>query len=276
MNTNLPLEQHRPFGQTSRTDRWWLTTLLVFLGLSAFIIYSTWAALQGINYHYTGNGANYLSPFYSPLLFDSPHAPSSGHSLLGPWPSWWPEFIPASPALLILWAPGGFRLTCYYYRGAYYKSFWASPPACSVGQPRRGYRGENSLPLILQNCHRYFLYLAITFIGILSWDSWHGFWFLNASGEGHHLELHLGSIVLFVNVILLGGYTFGCHSFRHLAGGCLDVLSNRPVRRTAWECASCLNRGHMKWAWASLFWVGFTDFYVRLCATGAITDLRIL
>jgi hypothetical protein len=60
--------------------------------------------------------------------------------------------------LLILWAPGGFRLTCYYYRGAYYKSFWADPPSCAVGEPRKHYRRERSFPLILQNVHRYYLY----------------------------------------------------------------------------------------------------------------------
>ena len=62
--------------------------------------------------------------------------------------------MPWSPALLILWAPGGFRLTCYYYRGAYYKAFWADPPSCAVGEPRGSYRGEHSFPPIMQNIHR--------------------------------------------------------------------------------------------------------------------------
>jgi len=35
------------FGQTQRADNWWVQPLVVFLGLSAFIAYSTWAALQG-------------------------------------------------------------------------------------------------------------------------------------------------------------------------------------------------------------------------------------
>ena len=75
-------------------------------------------------------------------------------------PGWWPAALPFSAALLILWAPGGFRFTCYYYRGAYYKAFWADPPSCAVGEPRKKYLGEQSFPLILQNIHRYFLYLA--------------------------------------------------------------------------------------------------------------------
>jgi hypothetical protein len=32
----------------------------------------------------------------------------------------------------------------------------------------------------------------------------------------------------------------------------------------------------MMWAWFSLFWVGFTDAYIRLCSMGVITDWRII
>ena len=87
-----------------------------FSGVSAFIVYSTWAAFQGNHYEF----GPYLSPFYSPLLFGDGH-----HAWFGPKPGWWPAALPFSAALLILWAPGGFRFTCYYYRGAYYKAFWA-------------------------------------------------------------------------------------------------------------------------------------------------------
>jgi hypothetical protein len=123
---DVPLKS-RGFGQTSRRDAWWLQPLLVFLGLGTFIVYANWAAFQGNNYWY----GPYLSPFYSPEIFgDSPH------SWFGPKPAWFPAWMPFSPALLILWAPGLFRFTCYYYRGAYYKAFWADPPACTVGEPR--------------------------------------------------------------------------------------------------------------------------------------------
>ena len=115
----------RSFGQTMRSDVWWIHPLLVFLGLSTFIVYSTWAAFQGTHYFF----GNYVSPFYSPEIFgNSPHAWFGGK------PNWWPSWLFFSPALLILWAPGGFRLTCYYYRGAYYKAFWADPPACTIGE----------------------------------------------------------------------------------------------------------------------------------------------
>jgi hypothetical protein len=180
-----------------------------------------------------------------------------------------------SPALLILWAPGGFRLTCYYYRGAYYKGFWADPPACAVGEPRKTYLGERSFPLIMQNVHRYFLYLALIFIVILSVDVWKAMWFADPAGGKTSFGIGIGTIVLAINVVLLGGYTFGCHSLRHLIGGFRDQLSRSPSCYNAYRCVSCFNRPHMLWAWMSLFWVGFSDLYVRLCSTGVWHDLRL-
>jgi len=265
---SFPLEglQQRTFGQTTRTDAWWVQPLLVFLGLSAFICYATWAAFQGEHYH----SGPYLSPFYSPELFGE-----SAHSWFGPKPGWWPGWMPFSPAFLVLWAPGGFRLTCYYYRGAYYKAFWASPPNCAVGKPHKTYSGERSFPLILQNLHRYFLYLALVFIFFLLFDVWKALWFERADGTGKEFGVGLGTLVLAANTTLLGGYTFGCHSFRHLIGGVLDRLSSSPVRFRAYKCVGCLNRRHMLWAWMSLFMVGFSDVYVRLCSMGVWSDYRI-
>jgi len=262
---NVPLKQ-RAFGQTMRTDAWWVQPTLVFAGLSAFLIYSTWAAFQGKYYH----SGPYLSPFYSPELFgDSPHR------WFGPKPGWWPGWLPFSPALLILWAPGLFRVTCYYYRGAYYKSFWADPPSCTVGEPRKIYLGERSFPLILQNVHRYFLYLALVFVLLLIHDVWTAMWFADSAG-GETFGIGLGTIVLALNVVLLSGYVLGCHSLRHLIGGVKDSLGNQPMRRRCYDCASCLNRRHMIWAWLSLISVMFADVYVRLCAMGIWTDVRIL
>ena len=263
---NLPVV--RSFGETTRRDLWWVQPLVVFLGFSAFIVYSTWAAFQGVHYHLEKNGANYLSPFYSPEIYGT-----SPHNWFGPKPAWMPFFV--TPALLILWAPGGFRFTCYYYRGAYYKAFWADPPNCAVGEPRKSYWGENSFPLLVQNLHRYFLYLALMFILLLFWDFIQGCRFQDEQGKWH-FGLGVGSFVLLLNVILLGGYTLGCHSFRHLVGGRCDELANAPTKKRVYDCVSCLNRKHMVWAWCSLFWVGFTDLYVRLCAMGVWNDLRII
>jgi hypothetical protein len=256
---------HR-FGRTSRKDAWYVQPFVVLVALSAFIVYATWAAFQGEYYHY----GPYLSPLYSPELFgDSPH------SWFGPKPQWYPSFLPWSPALLVLWAPGLFRLTCYYYRGAYYKAFWADPPNCAVSEPRKKYLGENSLPLIVQNVHRYFMYIALFFIFFLGFDVWKALWF-DAAGGGTEFGIGVGTLVLALNVVLLGGYTLGCHSLRHMVGGFMDRFSGAPVRTTAYRCVGCLNRRHMLWAWMSLVWVGFTDVYVRMCAMGVWSDFRII
>lgn len=257
----IPLPMQRSYGQTARRDRWWVTPALVFVGLSTFIAYATWAAFQGANYHF----GPYLSPFYSPEFYGN-----SPHAWFGTLPSWWPNGVPFSPALLILWAPAGFRFTCYYYRGTYYKAFWADPPACAVGEPRKGYIGESAWPLRIQNIHRYFLYVAIIFIALLAFDAVKAFWFTDGFGVG------VGSIVLTVNVILLAGYTFGCHSLRHLVGGRIDCISESPTCHTLYKGCSALNKRHALWAWCSLFSVMFADLYVRMCATGAWKDYRLL
>jgi hypothetical protein len=255
---DVPLVQGR-FGATSRPDNWWIQPLVVFLGFFAFICYSTWAAFQGDHYRF----GPYLSPMYSPELFGSPDA------WFGPKPDWFPAFLPFSAAFFILWAPGGFRFTCYYYRGAYYKAWWADPPNCAVGEPRKTYWGERTFPLVLQNVHRYFLYLALIFIVLLARDAWDAMWF----PDGFHINV--GTLVLTLNVILLASYTLGCHSLRHLVGGWSDRISGSPVRKKAWDCVTCLNARHMRFAWFSLFWVGFTDLYVRLCSMGVWTDWRL-
>jgi len=255
------------FLATRRRGAWWIQPLTVFVILASFVVYATWAAFQNAHYAF----GNYLSPFYSPELFgDSPHA------WFGPKPALWPAWLPFSPALLILPFPALFRFTCYYYRGAYYKAFWADPPSCAVGEPRTRYRGENSLPLILQNSHRFFLYAAVVFLFILVHDVWKALWFVDPATGAERFGIGVGTLVLATNVVLLSGYTLGCHSIRHLAGGVLDQLSRHPVRKRAYDCASCLNRGHMRWAWLSLFGVAFADVYVRLCSMGIWSDLRLV
>ncbi len=256
--------KRRSFLETMRKDAWWLQSVLTFFPLLAFVVYSTWAAFQGDNYRF----GPYISPFYSPELFGSVHA------LFGAKPSWIPAWLPFSPALLILWAPAGFRMTCYYYRGAYYKAFWADPPACAVGEPRTGYRGENSFPLIIQNIHRYFLYVALIFLLFLAYDAFEAFWFADVSGKTS-FGIGLGSIILTANVFFLGSYTLSCHSLRHLVGGGCDELSKKPLQCATYNCVSTLNKKHMLFAWCSLFVVGFSDVYVRLCSMGIWHDWRI-
>src|SRR6267154_142866 len=53
------------------------------------------------------------------------------------------------------------------------------------------------------------------------------------------------------------------------------ILQNVP-RHSAWSFLSLLNERHMIFAWASLVSVGFTDFYIRMLASGVFKDFRIL
>ncbi len=291
-----PLPQLRKLGDTQRRDAWWTQPLVVFLGLLAFVVYSGWAGYEAKDFFsHTGHPtrsirggesiAHYLSPMYSPVLWDIPGM-RSGHAWFGEAPGWvvslfesMPGFWLYSPAFVVLVIPAGFRLTCYYYRGAYYKAFWADPLTCGVGEPgfrRTRYRGEHKWPLIIMNIHRYFLYGALGFIVVLSYDAVLSYWFTNPESHRGGLGIGVGSLVMTINPILLGGYTFGCHSLRHLIGGKKDCIGSSGLRRTTYDCVSCLNRRHMLWAWMSLIWVGFTDFYVRMVASGAWTDWRLL
>src|SRR5437868_5474838 len=191
------------FGSTLRRDNWWLEILPVIVVLGGFGAYATLRAFEG-NYYMWGP---YLSPFYSPLI-------DAGHR-------WW-KF---SPALLILAGPLGFRATCYYYRKAYYRAFFLDPPACAVGESRgHGYKGETAFPFILQNIHRYFLYVAILFLLFLWKDAFDAFFFRGRLGV-LEFGVGIGSLVMLANVTLLTLYTFSCHSLRHLAGGKLDCFS---------------------------------------------------
>jgi hypothetical protein len=268
MPTSLPvLPPARRFGETARRDAWWVQPAVVLIVFSSFLVYATWAAFQNAHYTY----GPYLSPFYSPELFgDSPHA------WFGPRPGWWPGWLPFSAALIILPFPGLFRVTCYYYRGAYYKAFWADPPNCAVGEPRKGYWGERRFPLVVQNVHRYFLYIALLFLLLLASDVWKAMWFVDAATGTARFGIGVGTLVLALNVALLSGYTLGCHSLRHLVGGRSDQLSRHPVQLACYQGCSRFNRNHMRWAWASLFSVAFADVYVRLCSMGIWTDWRIL
>jgi hypothetical protein len=254
----------RGFGHTARRDNWWAGPLVTGLVLGGFVIYTTFRIFQN-NYFEFGHGAKapgdpdhayLLSPMYSPLLA---------------LPAWVPTWV--SPAMLILWMPGGFRLTCYYYRKAYYRAFFLDPPACAVGEPRDQYKGETSL-LLFQNIHRYFLYIAIVFIFILGYDAIHSFIWPTAAG-GYAFGVSVGSLVLSIGATLLALYTFSCHSLRHLVGGnvdCFSCVRGGQARYKLWRGTTKLNENHMFWAWTSLFGVTLADLYVWLVAADVITD----
>ncbi|MGH3341818.1 MAG: hypothetical protein ACRDPK_02840 [Carbonactinosporaceae bacterium] len=243
-----------------RTDSWWAAPLTTFTILLAFVFYGTWRAFEGANYY----AAPYLSPFYSPCL--SVNCVEGSADLGTPVGGW----FPLSPALIILPVLLLFRLTCYYYRKAYYRAFWLSPPACAVSEPHGRYSGERRFPLILQNSHRIWLYFAVLQLLILTWDVALAF----RSPEGEWGHMGLGTLVLAVNAALLWLYTLSCHSCRHVIGGRLNHYGKHPVRYRLWTYVSAINGRHMQFAWVSLFSVALTDLYVRAVAAGALTDLR--
>ena len=267
----LPVVGGHPLGPaaTNREDKWWIAPLLTVAVLGGFVVYATWAAFQGAHYY----AGPYLSPFYSPLLFTDLSAPGHGplaHAWLGSWPSWGPSFIPASPALLILPIPGLLRFTCYYYRKSYYRAFTGSPPGCAVNPAStRTYSGESRL-LLFQNLHRYAFYLAMFYPPILLYDAYLACFYNGEFGIG------VGTVIMFVNAILLGAYTFGCHSFRHLIGGGEDCMScgNNTLQYKTWKNVSWLNARHALFAWVSLFWVAGTDIYIRLVSMGVLKDFN--
>ncbi|MBF6048894.1 hypothetical protein GO001_27450 [Streptomyces sp. NRRL B-1677] len=244
-----------------RADRWWLAPAVTAAGLFAFVVYSTWRAFANDDYY----AAPYVSPFYSPCIAQN-CVPMKGGADWHVFGAWWG----LSPALLILIFPLGFRLTCYYYRKAYYRGFWASPPACAVAEPHAKYTGETRFPLILQNVHRYFFYFAVIVAGILTYDTALGF--RNARGEWGHMGL--GTLVFLANIALIWAYTLSCHSCRHIVGGRIRTFSKHPVRYRMWGWVSALNARHMQLAWASLISVAVADFYVYLVASGVFDDPR--
>ncbi len=251
-----PAEKHL------RSDRWWLQPLVTFTILTGFIVYSTWAVFQNANY-YVGASLqrNLLSPFYSPCIANG-CPQGSQFSFVA---HWWT----LSPGILILVFPLGFRLTCYYYRKAYYRSFWLSPPACAIEDKHKNYSGETRFPLILQNAHRWFMYCALVFNVLLTIDAVEAFR-MGSSGWG----MSLGTLVLCANALFLWLYSVSCHACRHLCGGGVNRFSEHPLRYRLWKVASKLNKRHMQFAWLSLVFVALTDVYVRLVASGAIHDPR--
>src|SRR5579884_701245 len=253
-----------PLPRIGRKDMWWVSPLIFLIVFSAFAVWATFRAFQG-NYYYT---QPYLSPFYSPTIPE--------HWRIGGW------FV--SPALLILPFPLSFRLSCYYYRKAIYRSYLADPLACAVTEPApleksrfKRYLGERAFPFVLQNFHRYAFYAAVVFIVFLWKDTIDAFFFPTANG-GVAFGMGLGTLVFLANIILLTLYTFSCHSWRHLVGGGVDCYSCSLANRTRyglWRKVSFLNERHGLWAMMSLCSVGLTDAYVYLVATHTISDIRL-
>jgi hypothetical protein len=246
----------RGFLSTLRTDQWWFEPALVAASMSVFfgwltvsIFLDTWKFEIG----------PYLSPVYEPKFFDAK------------------DTIFLSPAFIVLIGPVPFRATCYYYRRAYYRSYFLSPPACAVGDVGRSYKGESIFPFVIMNLHRFVMYTALLFIPVLWYGAFKSFY--NTHGESEGIEqgwgIGVGSILLCLNAFLLMMYTFSCHSLRHFIGGGLDCFSCSRVtraRKTIWNFVTRWNEHHRLWAWTSLIVIVVTDLYIRLVANDVITD----
>ena len=220
----------------------WLYPTFVVVFLTAFSVYSAWVVLFFPN----GRHGPYLSPFASPEF----HVAIAGFAIpTGIW---------------IFWVPLTFRATCYYYRKASFRSYLWHPRSGAVGEPHRGtYRGETRF-FIYNNLHRFTFYLTAAQVVVLWYDAIAAFVFNGAFHFG------LGNVLMLVNVVCLSGYTFGCHAFRHLAGGGLDCFSCSRARFRLWQGVTVLNVRHDRWAWVSMFTVWGIDLYIRLLMTGVL------
>ena len=245
-----------------RQDRWWVEPVVTVTILTAFVVYSTWAAF--IEQELLRRGVAEPEPDLALLL-----ALPTGSCVPGKPPVRRLDrgLARSRPALLILIFPLGFRLTCYYYRKAYYRSFWWSPPACAVADAHGSYSGETRIPLILQNVHRYFFWILLLFNAILTYDAVEAF-----RQPGLGIGISVGTVILCLNATFLWLYSLSCHACRHFCGGQVKSFAKHPIRHKLWKLVTPLNAHHMKFAWISLFGVAICDLYVRLVASGTIHD----
>lgn len=233
-----PARVQNPYSSRSN----WFYPGSVVVVFSLFIVYAAWVGLTQT----TGRFGPYLSPFFSPEI--RVHIGSF--------------LIP--PGIWIAPFPLAFRLTCYYYRKAYFRGFLWHPSVCALGEPSRGeYHGETRF-WIFNNLHRFALYLIIVQTLFLLYDAIIAFFYQG----GFHFGL--GNVIMVVNIICLAAYTYGCHALRHLVGGGQDCFSCHRARYRIWKGVSVLNLHHEFWAWISMFSVWATDVYIRLLILGVL------
>lgn len=249
--------------RTLRKDNWRRYPIVTLVIFTAWLAYGLVRALMGADFFVPQY--HYLTPFYSPCLnVKCGDAAEFGTFLPGGTPFFIPFAAISLPFLLL------FRLTCYYYRKAYYRAYWASPPACGVREPHKTYTGERRFPLIGQNLHRYFWAAAFLISLVNTWDAIRAF-----HGKDGGFGIGIGTLILLANVILLWGYTLSCHSCRHIVGGRLKNFSKHPIRYWAWMQISKLNERHGQFALITLGSLVVADLYVALVAHGTFSDVRI-
>ena len=265
MGDGIKLPMLNGMGRTDRIDNWWAQPVVMATGLTIAMIWTFWRVIffsEHIDYHI--DGAHVISPMFSPNVLEWEMFSGWDH------PSW------VNAAVLILWIPFSFRGTCYYMRRVYYRTFFASPVACWVDEPeinkKIGYKGEKRL-FIVNNLHRYFLYMVIPILLIKWWDITHTMAF-NNDGYG----ISGGTIILTVEAVCLTMYVTSCHALRHLAGGVLDRWVNgiSKLRGAIFSKISIINRSHGFWFWVSLVFVFVGDAWTIAVSKGMINDFSLI
>ena len=239
-------------------------------GLVAFFGYLTFRAFNATYVWFDP----YISPTVAPPFFTPtsgcPGAVPLDHAWFGAFPSWWPPFLPQSPAFFAPALAIAFRLTCYYYRGACYKAAFMKPPNCAVGGAPFGYRGEQALLLFPEPAPLHALWRSVS-TGVLVVGRTGGV-LQGRPRFGIGVGGRDGS-----ERYVVDRSTFGCHSWRHLIGGRLDCFTCDNAISPGyglWKGSTWMNERHIAFAWFSLVWVAFTDFYIYLVSSGMIRDLN--
>ena len=239
---------------TFRKDNWALKWFVFGLSFFIFALYSVLVIFFDFfnGFYFSGDPTPlYISPFYGPPLL--------------------PVMAVIPFAVATLWIPFGFRGTCYYMRRVYYRSFFQSPPACTVTgiSARKGkYSGETRFPWWVNHSHRYFLYGAIL-LGIYHW-----FEAILTLMHQDSFYFGVGCILAFLDAICLTFYIVSCHAFRNLFGG--GVKRQNLVVNQIWGFTSKLNKHHGFWFWCSLFSIWLFDVYIRLLNLGILHEVRFV
>ena len=242
-----------------RTDRWWLQPLLTVVALRA--------VHRLLDVPRVPERVLLLRALHLALLLAVHHDGVRGRHLPGAVHRAGVDL----PGPLHPGDPAGPPATCYYYRKAYYRSFWLSPPACAVAEPHRRYTGETRAaaarpePAPVRALRR----------------------------AGLQRDPHLRRDPRRSATRPASGATWAsarssCWPTRRCSGstrcpatpaGTSSAAGSTtsPGTRCAtrlWTQVSQLNGRHAQFAWLSLFSVAIADFYVFLLATGTISDLR--
>jgi hypothetical protein len=243
--------------RTFRTDAWKRAPFTNAGILTFFAVYALVRIFMN-DHFFVGGDFHYLTPVYSPCI--SASCPEDARDF-GTWIGEFPTGVPL--AIFVFPILAGFRTTCYYYRKAGYRSLWFSPQACAVPEPHKKYTGETRFPLIFMNSHRYFFWLASILLLVNVYDV------IKAFGGDDGFRVGLGTLIMLVNVVLLGLYSLSCHACRHAVGGRINNFSKHPLRYRMWTFVTKLNPKHGTFAMASLFSVIITDAYIMILSIAA-------